>query len=43
MAIRPTIPAAALAACGFAPLHLDRDGPARRYLTGAILAVYILH
>lgn len=34
---------AIVAACGFARLHLDRDGPARRYLTEAIFPVYILH
>jgi surface polysaccharide O-acyltransferase-like enzyme len=34
---------AILAACGFAMLHLDRDGPARRYLTEAVFPVYILH
>jgi peptidoglycan/LPS O-acetylase OafA/YrhL len=34
---------AILAACGFARQHLDRDGPARRYLTEAVFPVYILH
>jgi surface polysaccharide O-acyltransferase-like enzyme len=34
---------AILAACGFAQRHLDRDGPARRYLTDAVFPVYILH
>lgn len=34
---------AILAACGFARRHLDRDGPARRYLTEAVFPVYILH
>jgi surface polysaccharide O-acyltransferase-like enzyme len=34
---------AILAACGFAQRHLDRDGPARRYLTEAVFPVYILH
>jgi glucan biosynthesis protein C len=34
---------AILAACGFARRHLDRDGPARRYLAEAVFPVYILH
>jgi glucan biosynthesis protein C len=34
---------AIVAACGFARRHLDRDGPARRYLTQAVFPVYILH
>jgi glucans biosynthesis protein C len=34
---------AIVAACGFAYRHLDRDGPARRYLTEAVFPVYILH
>ena len=34
---------AIVAACGFAQRHLDRDGPARRYLTEAAFPVYILH
>jgi glucan biosynthesis protein C len=34
---------AILAACGFVRRHLDRDGPARRYLTEAVFPVYILH
>ncbi|MCC2970328.1 acyltransferase family protein [Massilia sp. IC2-476] len=34
---------AMVAACGFAARHLDRDGPARRYLNEAIFPVYILH
>ena len=34
---------AILATCGFARRHLDRDGPARRYLTEAVFPVYILH
>ena len=34
---------AIVAACGFARRHLDRDGPARRYLTEAVFPVYILH
>jgi hypothetical protein len=34
---------AILAACGFAQRHLDRDGPARRYLTEAMFPLYILH
>lgn len=34
---------AMLAACGFARRHLDRDGPARRYLAEAVFPVYILH
>lgn len=34
---------AILAVCGFARRHLDRDGPARRYLTEAVFPVYILH
>jgi len=34
---------AILAACGFAQRHLDRDGPARRYLAEAVFPVYILH
>jgi glucan biosynthesis protein C len=34
---------AILAACGFAHRHLDRDGPARRYLVQAVFPVYILH
>lgn len=31
------------AACGFAARHLERDGPARRYLVTAIFPVYIAH
>lgn len=34
---------AIVAACGFAHRHLDRDGPARRYLTDAVFPVYIAH
>ena len=34
---------AIVAACGFAARHLDRDGPARRYLTAAVFPVYIVH
>jgi surface polysaccharide O-acyltransferase-like enzyme len=34
---------AMVAACGFAARHLDRDGPARRYLNESIFPVYILH
>jgi len=34
---------AMLAACGFARRHLDRDGPARRYLVPAVFPVYIFH
>lgn len=34
---------AIVAACGFAHRHLDRDGPARRYLTEAVFPVYIAH
>lgn len=34
---------AIVAACGFARQHLDRDGPARRYLTDAVFPVYIAH
>jgi len=34
---------AIVAACGFARRHLDRDGPARRYLTDAVFPVYIVH
>ncbi|WP_306397356.1 acyltransferase family protein [Telluria beijingensis] len=34
---------AIVAACGFARRHLDRDGPARRYLTDAVFPVYIAH
>lgn len=34
---------AIVAACGFARRHLDRDGPARRYLTEAVFPVYIAH
>ena len=34
---------AIVAACGFAARHLDRDGPARRYLNEAVFPVYILH
>ncbi|MGI4844493.1 MAG: acyltransferase family protein [Janthinobacterium lividum] len=34
---------AIMAACGFAARHLDRDGPARRYLNEAVFPVYILH
>jgi surface polysaccharide O-acyltransferase-like enzyme len=34
---------AIVAACGFAQRHLDRDGPARRYLTEAMFPLYILH
>ncbi len=32
-----------VAALGFAQVHLNRDGPARRYLTEAVFPVYILH
>lgn len=31
------------AACGFAARHLECDGPARRYLAGAVFPVYIVH
>ena len=31
------------AALGYAARHLDRDGPARRYLTQAVMPVYLLH
>jgi len=34
---------AMVAACGFARRHLDRDGPARRYLTDAVFPIYIAH
>ncbi|QOY93197.1 acyltransferase family protein [Massilia sp. UMI-21] len=34
---------AMVAACGFAARHLNRDGPARRYLNEAVFPVYILH
>jgi glucans biosynthesis protein C len=34
---------AIVAAIGFAQRHLNRDGPARRYLTEAVFPVYILH
>jgi glucans biosynthesis protein C len=34
---------AIVAAIGFAQIHLNRDGPARRYLTEAVFPVYILH
>ena len=34
---------AIVAACGFARRHLDRDGPARRYLTDAVFPVFIVH
>jgi glucan biosynthesis protein C len=34
---------AIIAACGFARCHLNRDGPARRYLTDAVFPVYIVH
>ena len=34
---------AIVAALGFAQVHLNRDGPARRYLTEAVFPVYILH
>ncbi len=34
---------AIVAALGFAQLHLNRDGPARRYLTEAVFPVYIGH
>ena len=34
---------AIVAAIGFAQVHLNRDGPARRYLTEAVFPVYILH
>jgi len=34
---------AIVAACGFAHRYLDRDGPARRYLTEAVFPVYIAH
>jgi glucans biosynthesis protein C len=32
-----------LAAVGFAARHLDRDAPARRYLTEAIFPLYVFH
>ncbi|WP_312550011.1 acyltransferase family protein [Massilia sp.] len=31
------------AACGFGARHLERDGPARRYLVEAVFPVYIVH
>ncbi len=34
---------AIVAVLGFAQLYLNRDGPARRYLTEAVFPVYILH
>lgn len=34
---------AIVAACGFAARHLERDGPARRYLAAAVFPVYIVH
>ena len=34
---------AVVAALGFAHIHLNRDGPLRRYLTEAVFPVYILH
>jgi glucans biosynthesis protein C len=34
---------AMVAALGFANVHLNRDGPLRRYLTQAVFPVYILH
>lgn len=34
---------AIVAACGFASRHLERDGPARRYLVAAVFPVYIVH
>ena len=34
---------AVVAALGFAQIHLNRDGPVRRYLTQAVFPVYILH
>jgi glucans biosynthesis protein C len=34
---------AIVAALGFAQVHFNRDGPARRYLTEAVFPVYILH
>jgi len=34
---------AIVAACGFAARHLERDGPARRYLVAAVFPVYIVH
>ena len=34
---------AIVAALGFAQVHLNRDSPARRYLTEAVFPVYILH
>ena len=34
---------AIVAAFGFAQVHLNHDGPARRYLTEAVFPVYILH
>ena len=34
---------AIVAALGFARLHLNRDGPLRRYLSPAVFPVYILH
>jgi len=34
---------AIVAACGFGARHLERDGPARRYLVAAVFPVYIVH
>ena len=34
---------AVVAALGFAHIHLNRDGPLRRYLTEAVFPVYIFH
>ena len=34
---------AIVAVLGFARLYLNRDGPARRYLTQAVFPVYVLH
>ncbi len=35
--------AAIVAALGFARVHLERDGAARRYLTDAVFPVYVVH
>jgi len=34
---------AIVAAFGLAQVYLNRDGPARRYLTGAVFPLYLFH
>jgi len=43
LGIAATSWSAIVAACGFASRHLERDGPARRYLVAAVFPVYIVH